>query len=82
MGLNQSQKGFNEDNLQLKTNSNGRWPQNMRIWISQQALIGSSSNFKHKLMGPHQSQITKVTKVLMKTTLNERRPLMEDDLKI
>ena len=49
-------KVFNKDNLQWKTTSNGRWTLNMKRWISQQALIGSSSNFKHKLMGPHQSQ--------------------------
>ena len=30
--------GLNEDNLQWKTTSNGRWPQNMKIWISQQPL--------------------------------------------
>jgi hypothetical protein len=30
-----------EDNLQWKTNSNGRRPQNMKCGISQQPLIGS-----------------------------------------
>ena len=59
-----------EDNLQWKTTSIGRSPQNMKIWISQQPLIESSSNFKHKLMGPNQSQ----------ERFQWRWPLMEDDL--
>ena len=63
-------KGLNEDDLQWKTTSDGRWPQNMKIWIHQQALIGSSSNFKHKLIGPYQSQIR----------FQWRWPSMEDDL--
>ena len=50
-------KSFNEDTLQCKTTSNGRWLQNMKIWIPQQPLIGSSSDFMHKLMEPYQSQI-------------------------
>ena len=49
-------KGFDEDDLQWKTISNGRWPQNMKSWIYQQPLIGSSLNFRHKLMGPNQIQ--------------------------
>ena len=39
-------------------------------WISQQALIGSSSNFELKLRGPNQN----------KKCLKWRWPLMEDDL--
>ena len=49
-------KSFNEDNLQCKTTCNGRWLQNMKIWISQQPLIESSSNFTHMLMRSNQSQ--------------------------
>ena len=68
--------GFNEDDLQWKTTSNGRWPQNMKIWISQQPLIGYSSNFKHKLIRSYQIQ----------KRFQWRRPsfedLMEDDLKV
>ena len=62
MRPNQIQKRFRwrqapkEDNLQCKTTSNGRWLQNMKIWISQQPLIGSSSNFKNTLMRSNQSQ--------------------------
>ena len=33
----------------LKTTYNGRRPQNIKSGISQQQLIGSYSNFKHKL---------------------------------
>jgi hypothetical protein len=36
----------------MKTTSNGRWPQNIKRWISRQPLLGSSSNFKLKLRGP------------------------------
>ena len=61
-------KGFNVDDLQWETTFNGRWPQNMESWISQQPLIGSSSNFKHKLMGPKQSQ----------KRFRWKRPSMED----
>ena len=57
--------------LQLKTTSNGRWPQNIKNWISQQPIIGSSSNLKHKLRGPNQNQ----------NAWNEGPP-MKDDLKI
>ena len=71
-------KGLNEDDLQWKMTCNGRWPQNMKIWVSQQPLFGSISNFKHKLMGLNQSR----KKVSMKTTFNRRWPLMKDDLKI
>ena len=37
----------------MKTTSNGRRPQNIKSWISQQPLIGSASNFKLKLKGPN-----------------------------
>ena len=51
------------------TTSNGRRPQNIKSWIPQQPLIGSSSNFKLKLRGPNQNK-----KMLqMKTTCNGRR---------
>ena len=49
--------------------SNGRWPQKMKIQISQQPLIRSSTNFKHKLIVPNQSQ----------KMLQWRRPSFEDD---
>jgi hypothetical protein len=42
--------------LEMKMTSNRRQPQNNKSWISQQTLIGSSSNFKSKLMGPKQNQ--------------------------
>ena len=70
-------------------NSNGRWPQNIKIWISQQWLMGSSPNFKHKLMGPNQikkrfqwRQRSMKDDLQWKMTFNERWPPMEDDLKI
>ena len=71
-------KGFNEDGLHWKTTSNRRGPQSMKIQISQQPLIESSSNFKHKLMGPIQSQ----KKISMKATFNGIQPLKEVDLKL
>ena len=58
--------------LEMKTTSNGRRPQNIKSWISQQPLIGSSSNFKLKLRGPNKNI----------KCLKWRRPPMEDDLKI
>ena len=58
--------------LEMKTTSNGRWPQNIKSWISQQPLIGSSSNFKLKLRGQNQNW----------NFLKWRQPPMEDDLKI
>ena len=58
--------------LERKTTTNGRQPQNIKSWISQQPLIGSFSNFKLKLRGPN----------LNKKGLNWRRPLIEDNLKI
>jgi hypothetical protein len=42
--------------LEMKTTSNGRRPQNIKSGISQQPLIGSSSNFKLKLRGPHKNK--------------------------
>ena len=60
-----------EDDLQWKTTSNGRRPQNIKSGISQQPLIGSYSNFKLRLRRPKQSvQI-----------LQLRQPNMEDDHK-
>ena len=56
----------------MKTTSNGRRPQNIKIGISQQPRTGSYSNFKLKLRWPN--NIFK--------SLKWRRPLMEDDLKI
>jgi hypothetical protein len=56
----------------MKTTSNGRQPQNIKSWISQQSLIGSSSNFKLQLRGPNKNN----------KCLKWRRPPMEDDLKI
>ena len=41
------------------------------------AMIGSSTNFRHKLIGPNQSK-----KNSMKMTFNGRQPLMEDDFKL
>ena len=58
--------------LEIKTTSNGRRPQNIKSWISQQPLIGSSSNFKLKLRGLNQNQ----------KCLKWRGPPMEDDIKI
>ena len=58
-GPNQHQKCLKwrrspmEDDLNRKRTSNGRWPQNIKTWISQQPLIRSSSNFKPKLRGPN-----------------------------
>ena len=54
----------------MKTTSNRRQPQNIKSGISQQPLIGSSSNFKLKLRGP--TQIHKC--------LKWRQPPIEDDL--
>ena len=54
----------------MKKTYNGRRPQNIESGISQQPLIGSSSNFTLKLRVPNQNQ-----KILqMKTTYNGRRP--------
>ena len=45
---NRVKKGLDENDLQWKTSPNGRWPQNIKSWISQKPLIGPPSNFKHK----------------------------------
>ena len=64
--------------LDMKTTSNGRRPQDGRqpqnniSWISQQPVIGSSSNFKLKLMGTNENQ----------KCLKWRQLPMEEDLKI
>ena len=58
--------------LEIKTTCNGRQPQNIKSWISQQPLIGSSSNFKLKLRGPNKNN----------KCLKWRQLPMEDDLKI
>ena len=56
--------------LEMKTTSNGRRPQNIKSWISQQPLIGSFSNLKLTLRGPNQNK-----KILeMKTKPKGRRP--------
>jgi hypothetical protein len=62
----------------MKTTSNGRRHQNIKSGISQQPLLGFSSNFKPELRGPNQIKIC----LDMKMTSNGRRHLMEDDLKI
>ena len=56
----------------MEMTSNGRQPQNIKSGISQQPLIGSSSNFKLKNRGLYQS----------KKCLKLRGPQIEDDLKI
>jgi hypothetical protein len=53
----QIKNASNEDDLQWKTTLNGRWPQNIKSGISQQPLIGSSSNFKLKLSLGDQTKI-------------------------
>ena len=45
---------------------NGRWPQSIERWISQQPLIGSLSNFR----GRNQN----LKKAEIKMTSNKRRP--------
>jgi hypothetical protein len=82
---------WNEEELQWKTTSNGRWPQNMKsiksqylvrmtskyeIRISHQLLVGSYSNLKLKLMGSNQS----VQRYEIKMTSYGRWPPTEDDL--
>jgi hypothetical protein len=79
MGSNQNcTKVWNEDNLQWKMTSNGRWPQYIKSWISQQPLVGSCSNLKLKLMGSNQS----VQSYETKTTSKGSQPQMKDDFKI
>jgi hypothetical protein len=45
----------NQNIFEMKTTSNGRLTQNIKSGISQQQLMGFSSNFKFKLRGPNQS---------------------------
>ena len=71
-------KVSNEDDLQRKTTTNGRRPQNMKSGISQQPLVGPYSNLKLMLIGSNQS----LQRYQIKMTSNGRRPLTEDDLKI
>ena len=59
-----------EVDLQWKMTSNGKWPQNIKSWISQQPLIGISSNIKLKLKRPNQNR----KKLVMKMTSNGRQP--------
>ena len=40
----------------LRTTSNGRLPQNIKSWISQQPLIGPCPKIKPKFRGPNQNQ--------------------------
>ena len=59
--------------LKVEMTSNGKRPQNILSWISQQPLIGSSSTLKHKLRGENQNQ----------KCLKWRRPLtMGGDLEV
>ena len=58
--------------LEMKTTSNGRWPQNIKNCISQQPLFGYSSNFKLKLWGPYQNR----------KFLKWRRQSVEENLKM
>ena len=62
-----------EEDLQWNTTSNGGRPLiEILSWISQQPFIGSSSNLKLNLRGPHQNLKCMIW----------RRPQLEDDLKI
>ena len=65
-------KVSNEDDLQRKTTTNGRRPQNMKSGISQQPLVGSYSNLKLKLWD----------QIRVYKGIKSRRPPAEDDLKI
>jgi hypothetical protein len=56
--------------LEMKRTANGRQPQNIHSGISQQPLIGSSSNLKLKLRGPNKKRKL----LIIKTALNGRRP--------
>ena len=62
----------------MMTTSNGRRPQNIKSWMSQQPVIGPCSNFKLKLRWPN--YIVYCTNSLIKTNSNGRWPPMEDDL--
>ena len=63
---------FPKDDLKWKTTSN------IKSEISQHLLVRSSTNFKLRLMWPKQT----LEMFQMKTTLNRRRPQMEDTLKL
>jgi hypothetical protein len=54
----------------MKMAFTGRQPQNIKTGISQQPLIGSSSNFKLKVLGPEQNGKLINTKM----TSNGRQP--------
>ena len=59
----------------MKTTSTGRWPQNIKSWISQQPITGSSSDFKLNVLGLNQkhSGDQPNSKMLeMKPTSNEK----------
>jgi hypothetical protein len=56
--------------LEIKMTFNGKRPTIIKSLISQQPLIGSSSNFRLKLRGPDQYWIL----LEMKTTSDGRRP--------
>ena len=58
--------------LEIKSTFNGWRPQNIKRWISQQPLIGSSSNFKLKFRGQNQNQ----------KCLKLRRTPIKDNLKL
>ena len=60
---------LNENDLQWKMTSSGRWPQNVKSWISQYPVI--FVKFELKLREANQKQ----------KGLKQRWPPMEDDLK-
>ncbi len=61
--------------VKMKTTFNRRRPQNIKSWISQQPLIGFSSNFKHKLRDQTKFKNTQNEDALQqKTTSNGRQP--------
>jgi hypothetical protein len=78
--------------IHMKTTTNGRRPQNIKSWISQQPMIRSSSNFKLKLRGPNQNKKnawnednlqTPTRAFLVAQTLEERRQSLKSmDCKI
>ena len=79
IGINsECTKVSNQDDLNQKTTSNGRQPQNLKSGISQQPLVGSYSNSNLKLIGSTQI----VHRYQIKMTSNVKQPPTEDDLKI
>jgi hypothetical protein len=76
----------------MKTTWNVRQPQNIKCWISQEPLIGSSSTFKFLLRRPTQTLLWKTTSAYWKLNISAtddrifilklRCPPMEDKLKI